>query len=276
MEHESLDNILNGTSAPEAQAPTEPQPETAIAEIEALPPKDPERPRDEHGRFLPMGEKEPEPAVEAAPEPSASPAPVDEPPVLEHPALIGERRRRQTAEAENEKLRQQLAQLTQPPQQLQPQAKPDQWEDPEGHDQWVAEQAGTIAEQKAVQAVQQHLVRVSAEAAKVKYPDYLEKVPIFEQLAQASPGLWGQMFQHPNPAEFAYTVAKQHEQVSQYGSLEGYLAAEKAKWEAEALEKLKATLPASTAPPTLSNERNVGSRSGPEWSGPKPLSELLQ
>src|SRR5436853_4856515 len=105
-ENTSLDEILNGTEAPAPEAPAVETPA-----VEAAPEASPERPRDEHGRFLPKGDEQQ--PVEAAP--GASPAPTNEPP-LEHPALIGERKRRQAAEQEREQLRQQLAALQQPPQ----------------------------------------------------------------------------------------------------------------------------------------------------------------
>lgn len=269
MATEDLTSILNGTSEAPAAAeppPAEPAPAAAPAEEAA-----PERPRDEQGRFLPKGE-DGEPAQEAAE--SATPAPSDDnSPTVPRKALIDERTKRQTLESHLAELNQRLVQYQRPAQQ--PAPKPDQWDDPDGHERWLIEQAGGIAEQRAVEAFQRQHIMQSAEAAKAKYPDYLEKVAVFEQLSAQNPDLSAQMSRSPNPAEFAYETAKRHEQVSQYGSIDGLLAAEKAKWEAEALEKLKATLPASSAPPTLSNERNVGQRSGPAWSGPKPLSDLL-
>jgi hypothetical protein len=273
METENLSDILNGTT-PEAPAAEQPPAEAPAAEAA------PERPRDPAtGQFVAKGDDEPEPQAEPAPE-GAPPAPSeDDSPTVPRAAHIDERRKRQAAETEAGTLKAKLAEMSQRLAQIQPQApasKPDQWEDPEGHEQWLVEQAGQVAEQRALQAYQRQHVIMSAEAAKAKYPDYLEKVAIFEQLSAENPALSAQMFNHPNPAEFAYGVAKNHEEVSQYGSLDAWKAAEKAKWEAEALEKLKATLPASSAPPTLSNERNLGQRSGPEWSGPTPLSDLLQ
>jgi hypothetical protein len=271
MATEDLTSILNGTSEPAPEAAAEaPQPEAAPVEAS------PERPRDEQGRFLPKGDETPPeaaPAAEAAP--SATPAPSDDDssPTVPRKALIDERTKRQTLESQLAEMSQRLAQVQQPAPKL-PAPKPDQWDDPEGHERWLIEQAGGIAEQRAVEAFQRQHIMVSAEAAKAKYPDYLEKVDIFERLSAENPALSAQMSRHPNPAEFAYEVAKRHEEVSQYGSIEGLLAAEKAKWEAEALEKLKSSLP-SNAPPTLSNERNLGSRSGPAWSGPTSLAALL-
>jgi len=265
----SLDSILNGTSeAPEAPPAEAPAP----AEVEAAP----ERPRDEQGRFLPKGENEPEPA-EAAPEPSATPAPSDHvQTTIPLAAQMDERRKRQATEAENAELRRQLAQIQQPPpQQLQPQPVPDQWDDPDGWAMHVKREAAEAARHEAVMAFQAERVKASAEDAMVKYPDYHEKREIFTQLAQNNPALWDTLFQQRDPAGWAYSIAKDHAEMSQFGSLEARDAAKKAEWEAEALERLKATLPASPAPPTLSTERNVGQRSGPAWSGPTPLVDLL-
>jgi hypothetical protein len=267
-----LDSILNGTPAePVAEAPAvEAAPAEQAAEAAT------ERARDEKGRYLPKGEEEAAPAAE--PVESAPPAPSDDDsPTVPRKALIDERSKRQSLESQLEEMNRRIASMQpQQPEIQQPQQKPDQWEDPEGHERWILDQAAEMAEQRAVQAFQRQHVIMSAEAAKTKYPDYLDKVAVFERLAAENPALSAQMLNHPNPAEYAYSIAKSHEEVSQYGSLDEWKAAERVKLEAEALEKLKASLPGSSAPPTLSTERSVAPRSGPAWSGPKPLGELLQ
>lgn len=268
MENASLDNILNGEPAPEPEAAA---PAEVPAEAEPQ-----EQPRDEHGRFAPKGDSEPEQAAVPAAEEGAPPAPSDDDsPTVPRKALLDERNKRQTLESQLAEANRRLLEQPQQPAPLQPQTMPDQYDDPEGHAHWLAEQAAAVAEQRAVEAVQRHHVMVSAEAAKVKYPDYLDKVAVFERLATDNPALQVQMLRNPNPAEYAYSIAKQHEEVSQYGSLDAMLEAKKKEWEAEALERLKASLPAQSAPPTLATERNVGNRSGPAWPGPVPLTELL-
>lgn len=263
---QDIGDILNGE-----EVEIEAKPETVEEEV-----KTEERPRDEHGRFLPKGDDEPEPAAAQPEQPSAPPAPSeDESPTVPRTALQDERRKRQTLEAELADLNQRFMQVQQPPAAQQPQQIPDQWEDPDGHTRYLAEQAAQVAEERAFQRMQQHRVMVSAEAAKTKHPDYLDRIAVFEQLSAQNPALSQQMLNHPDPAEYAYSIAQQHEKMSQYGSIDEMLAAEKVKWEAEALAKLKAELPAQPAPASLANERNVGSRSGPAWSGPASMDEML-
>lgn len=272
MSETSIGDILNGTpeepviEQPEAETP----PEAETTEDQA---RD-ERPRDEHGRFIPKGEKQPEEAQEAIPAPSAPPAP-EESRMVPRDALQDERRKRQELEAQLREMQRQVQQIQQPP--PVPQAVPDQWEDPEGHTRYLIQQAAASAREEALAEVRRERVLLSAEAAKQRHPDYVEKVDTFNQLAAQNPALIATMMQQPDPAEFAYNTAKQHLELSQYGSLEARDAALRAKWEAEALERLRAEVaPAqSTAPTTLAAERNVGSRSGPAWTGPASLSELL-
>ena len=81
--------------------------------------------RDEKGRFAPKGEE------------GVSPTPVEEAPPLEHPALLGERRRRQEAEARIAELE---ARVNTPQQAPQPVEIPDPIVDPEGFNQVLQQQ----------------------------------------------------------------------------------------------------------------------------------------
>lgn len=266
---QSLDDILNGeeTLEPVAAAP--------VAEPVAEPAAE-AQPRDDKGRFAPKGETEEAQAAEPAP--SASPAPQE--PEFNHPATLGERRRRQAAEAERDELKRQLAQFQQQPAQPQapqvPAVAPDPWDDPQGHAQWTIQQAARQAREEAQAVFDYNRTLQSAHQAAQRHPDYDEKIDVFRTLLEQNPSLEAQMKAQPDPAEWAYQTGAQHSKLAQYGSLDAMLEAEKKVWEAEALEKLKANLTPATVPPTLSNERNVGSRSGPEWSGPTPLSDILR
>ena len=267
MTEGTIDDILNGEAA--AEPVIEAEVETPVAEI-AEPVAD-ERPRDEHGRFIPKGEKQPEEAVEAAPAPSAPPAP-EEASMVPRNALQDERRKRQELERQLGEMQQRLMQQPPPP----PQPVPDQWEDPEGHTHYLIQQAAVTAREEALAEVRRERVMLSAEAAKQRHPDYIDKVAVFEQLSAQNPALAQTMLQQVDPAEYAYNIAKQHEEFSKYGSLDAMIAAKKAEWEAEALAGLKASLsPAQSAPTSLAAERSVGARSGPAWSGPVSLNELL-
>ena len=127
-----MEDELEGFLNTEAEAPeavdTPEAPETPeVAEQVEETPSGPVR--DEKGRFAPKGETEE----------AASPAAVEAP--LDHAALIGERRRRQEAEAELERLRQQIVQPQQVPQQ-QPGAIP-QPQAPAGQMQQAPQARGT-------------------------------------------------------------------------------------------------------------------------------------
>lgn len=171
----------------------------ALPEVEQAPEPEvveqPTQPRDESGRFAPKGEAE-----------SVSPAPVEEQPPLEHPALIGERRRRQEAER---RLEQMEAERNQ-----QPPAQPaDLWENtPEWRNQLLAE-----AEQRAVAHIEERAISRSAVAARGKYQDFDDVIGTFAELARQNPVLERQLRDSDNPGEFAYTQAKAHIELQQHG-----------------------------------------------------------
>ncbi len=117
IEQDNLDAFLNGDTT--AEQPVE--------QVEA-----PEQPRDDAGRFAPKGEPE-------QPEAGASPVPEQlKEPELDHKALLGERRRRQDAEARLAELERQLSA---PQTTVQPQTVPDMFEDPAGYTQWLKDEA---------------------------------------------------------------------------------------------------------------------------------------
>lgn len=259
MENEatSLDDILNGTSEP----PVVEAAEAPIVEAEGSP----ERPRDEQGRFLPKGEQEPAPAIAQPTEPGASPAP-SEPP-LEHPALIGERRRRQEAERQLEEYKQ-LANR-QPPQ-----PAPSIWEDEEGAMQHFGSQ---VTGQAVTQAVRLSQINTSEMLARQAHPDFQEMYDLFNDLAGQNPTIVQQALGDPHPWNRAYQIAKTHKTMQEVGAtdIDALRAKIREELQQEALNSLQANKPAPSAPPTISNERSAGARTGPSWSGPAPLGDIL-
>lgn len=252
IETTSLDDILNG------EAPVE-QP------VEAAPAEAVERPRDEHGRFAPKGD-EPAPATVQPAEPGASPAPKEALQPEDHPALIGERRRRQEAEQEREQLRQQLAALQQPPQ-----PAPSIWDDEQGAMDHFGNQ---VTGQAVTQAVRLSQINTSEMLARQAYPDFQEKFDLFNELAKESPAIVQQALSDPHPWNKAYQIAKNHKTMQELGAtdIDALTAKIREQLQAEAVASLQ---PAAVVPPTLSAERNAGPRSGPAWSGPAPLSDIL-
>jgi hypothetical protein len=251
----SLDNILNDEPETETVAVEAPaEPETPLETIE--------RPRDENGRFAP---KEATGEVET---PEEVPPTSQEPVTAPIAALQDERRKRQEAEARAAQLEAyfQQQQAQQPQQQA-----PDFWEDPEANLNQQFQKFGEQLMQTWEQRQASERMNQSELIARSKYTDFDEKVSAFQQAAQLNPTLAREMAMSPDPGEFAYTRGKTAIEVQQYGSLDALIAAERAKWEAE----VKGHFPSPIAPTTLATERNVGARSGPAWSGPKSLNDIL-
>lgn len=272
-----LDSILNGTASidtqetPEAPAPNpEPQPETIG------------QPRDEGGRFAPKEPTgEPQPQDTPAPAPEAPPA--SDPEHVPFAALKDERAKRQAAEDRIAKLEAQFASM-QPAPQPQTQTTPapaelepiDLFDDP---DRFIETRFDTFGERLMAKWEQRQAtqrVNASEHAARAKYPDFEEKVGAFQQAVQLNPALAREMVAAADPAEFAYSRGKAALQVQQFGSIEGLIAAERAKWEQEAMSSLQpAPDPGPTAPMTTAADRSASQRGGPAWSGPTPLDQII-
>jgi hypothetical protein len=256
-EQTPLSEILNDEPAAEA-----PQQETAEQPIEAEPTEaEPGgRERDERGRFKSKGEEE-----------SAPPAPQDEAAGIPVAALKDERSKRQALETELEQLR---ASIAQQPQQ-EPQAPPDRWEDPDGYDQYLIQQAAHYAREQAVHAFNQQRIHQSAVRARGKYDDYDHAHQVFGEMVQRNPALMDQMLTADDPAEYAYNEAKSEIAIRSAGGLQAYIQQEAARLVAAqqpTIQDVASRLP----PPTISDSRNVGSRSSAPWQGPTPLSDILR
>lgn len=241
----------------------------------------PTPPRDEAGRFAAKGEEQALEPVEGA-----SPAPeVAEQPVLDHPALLGERRRRQESDqrvAESDQrvaiLERQIADLqSQQPviQPVQPPEAPDPWEDPMGFADWTSKRSVEAAMQNLTPMIEQRFaqqrVQASFAQASTKYPDFQERWDAFAAMEETNPALTQVALQQPDPAEYAYRVAKNFEMAKQMGALD--VDALKAKLREEIMAEEVAKLP--NLPTTLATLRSVGTRGGPEWSGPRSMSDIL-
>jgi hypothetical protein len=174
-------------------------------------------------------------------------------PQFEHAATIGERRRRQEAEAERDALRQQLAQLQQPQPVQQQQGPPDRWEDPEGYDQWLVGEATKAAKAEAVQAYQYQRIETSAAQYRTQVSDYDEKIAVFGQMVQSNPALLEQLHKAPNPAEYAYNAAKTQLEISQFGGIDGLVNARVE----EALKTRQPVVPTPPIPDTLADAQSA-------------------
>lgn len=290
-----LNSILNGNdeAEPVVEAPVE-APVAAPASAEAPPQPEalaePVAPaaavkRDENGRFVPKGD---EPAAEA-PAPGAPPAPVEEP-SLEHPALLAERRKRQAAEAELERLRASppapATAAPAPPVPAAPTAPPDRYEDPEGYDAWLVQSVRTQAVAEARAAVEEERIATSADAAREKYPDFADKAKLFAQLTQQNPVLEQTLRRSRNPGEYAYSTAKMHLELQEHGSLEALIAAREVAAREAALAEIAAKpapepapAPSPPSPPVNLPDSLADSQSARTSSvtpqGPPSLEDIL-
>lgn len=150
------------------------------------------------------------------------------------------------------------------------------WDDPEGA---LARHQESIR-REALNA----RLQVSETLARKAHADFDEKVDTFGQLIQTTPGLRERWLASPDPAEFAYTVAKNHMEFQAVGSLDAMrekIAKEtelrvraqieaELKAKAEALAKERAALP-----PSLSEARSTGQPNRPVWNGPTPFDEII-
>lgn len=263
MENTSIEDILKEEPQPEAETQQEAEPIVDQPSGIADPPS--ERLRDEHGRFVKKDETGVETA-EAPKEPKQETAPpADQLPKEEYSVVRAVR-------DENKELKARLAALeaSKPP--VQPQQPTDFWEDPNAALAARDEQLLEKLFQRMEQRQQLQRMDQSEAAAKAKYADYGEAFEAFQQAVQVNPRLAMELAQQPDPGEFAYSKGKAALALEKFGSIDDLLKAERAKWEAE----VKGAAPTLQLPSTTAADGSVGSRTGPEWSGPRPLNEILR
>jgi hypothetical protein len=224
-------------------------------------------PRDEAGRFVASEtgdnpQPEPEaPAMEAEQVPPTS----DKLPPDTFKGLKEEREKRQALERELQALRDQFQ-----AQQAPADPPPSLWEDEQA---WEQDLTGKVVTTAVQQATLNAKLDMSEMMVRQSNPDFEEVKAEFLELAQVNPALVQQALADPHPWNKAYHIAKNARTMRDLG------ATDLVQLEAKMREKIMAELQAQPArqslPPTLSNERNLGARGGPAWSGPKSLDELL-
>lgn len=265
---ENLDEILNG------------EPKTEVAEAaeeihEPSPKVDPpsDRLRDEKGRFAPK-----ETGVETPAQPEAVPAPAEAPPAPASQLPKDVYEPFKAIRDENKELKQRLAQIersmTQSPAPAQPQQPTaDFWDDPHGY---MSQQFNQFGQQLLQQWEQRQIhqrIDASEKQAKATHADYDEAYQAFEQAVQANPRLAYELAQSDNPGEFAYSKGKAALAIQSVGSLDELKAQIRSELEAEIRAAAPAIPPA--LPSTTAADGSVGARTGPAWSGPKPLASIL-
>lgn len=248
MDTESLDELLNDTPAEAVQAEAAPEAPPA-PETDAGGPV-----RDEQGRFAAKT------GVDDTPPPGRLPQ-------EEYKAIRDEREKRQALERDMEALKAQLQSLQQP--RPEPQPVPTIWDDEEAA-------LANVRQQAVAQSVNQNRLTTSEMLAAQAHDDFDDMQAKFREMIEANPALADQAMQSRHPWEKAYQIAKNAATMVELGATN--LDELRAKIREEVMaEQQQAISPARpTLPPTLTTERNVGARSGPAWSGPASLEDLLR
>lgn len=227
-------------------------------EVEAEPVKA-EQPRGPDGKFLPKGEA-PETPAEVA-------SPVTEEPKLEHPALIGERRRRQEFEQRVKELEAQLQQVHNPPQ-----PPPDMFENPEG---WQGHFGNQVVGTAVQQATLNSKLEMSEMLARDKFDDFDDMKTKFMELAGENPVLAQQALGDPHPWRKAYQIAKTATTMQEVGATD--VGSLRAQIEAQVRAELAAE--AKPAPPpipeTLANAQSARGSSAEALPTPPSLDQIL-
>jgi hypothetical protein len=233
------------------------EPEATVAEPVAEAPQAEAQPRDETGKFAAKTT-----GVEAD-EPQSEP-PSDKLPPETFKGLKEEREKRQNLERELEALRQQIQAVQQP--QEPPAPPPTIWEDEQG---WQQHFGNAVTAQASMNA----RLDMSEMLASQNH-DFDEMKAKFVEMMSQNPALQQQALQAKHPWEKAYQIAKNAKTMEELGATD--LDTLKAKLREELLAEAQVQVPVTAGlPPSLTSARNVGARTGPAWSGPKSLDELL-
>lgn len=250
-EGNSIDDFLNDEPKETPVTPAiEPEPEAG-------------QPRGPDGKFA---SKEPETGVEPQ-ETAETVPPTDKLPQEEYKAIREEREKRQALEREVEALKQQFQQQPKEP----PAPPPSMWEDEQG---WQQHFGNQVAQQAALNAK----LDLSEMLARRDNADFEDMKARFVQMAEANPAIVQQALADADPWGKAYKIAKNAATMDELG------ATDLETLETKLREKIMAELqagsepvpPPPVVPPTLTTERNVGARTGPAWSGPLSLEEMLR
>ncbi len=245
----SLDELLGEEVTPEVvEATPEPEPTEPEQAIEA------EQARGVDGRFAAKGVEE-----DTVP-------PTDKLPREDYKALREERDKRQAIEREFQALKEQFAAIQNPPA-----PPPSIWEDEQG---WQQDFGNQVVSNAVQQASFNAKLDMSEMMVRQANPDFEDVKAEFLALAATNPTLREQALTDPHPWNKAYQIAKNHRAMQELGATD--MDTLKAKLREELMAEMGTPAPRQGLPPTLTGERNVGTRTGPAWSGPKSLDDLLR
>lgn len=213
-----------------------------------------EQPRDESGRFAPKGVEE-----------SAPPAPVKELPQDVYEPLKAVR-------SENQQLKARIAEIERQYQESQnpPAPPPDVFDEGFGHHVTVS--AATQATQEAVRASR---LQTSEMLLMQEVPNLTEIKEQLMEFVGSNPAINEQVANSPHPWKAAYQAYQTFQTMQQVGATD--IDSLRAQLRQEVLAELQQQQPQRQAlPPSLANERSVGQRSGPAWTGPSALEDILR
>lgn len=222
------------------------------SQIEATEPQETEGPvRNEKGQFAPKGENE-----------GSSPEPVTEEPQFEHAAVIGERKRRQDAEARIAALEQQIQQAQQEP----PAPPPSIWEDEQGA---LQHHGDTIAARATFNA----RLDMSEMLASQAHQDFDEMKAKFVEMMGLNPALQQQALAAKHPWEKAYQIARNAAKMEALGAVD--VADMEAKLREQIVAELTASRPAQTALPHSLADAPAGRGSVQPGQQPFTLEDII-
>lgn len=203
--------------------------------------------------------------------------PVKEPPKEVKPELSAESRAFLVAAQDERKKRQELeAEVARLRAAAPKEPAKDFWTDPDA--------ALKAQKDELMAAVAATRVQTAETIAKSRYPDYLEKIAVFSQIAQQNPWLAKHVQDAPDPAEAAYRIGKNAHDLQQLGGMDAALAKERqetaarvrAEVEKELKEKAeKAAQERAAIPGSLSDARSTGGNKV-VWNGPTSLDNILK
>ncbi len=243
QEHQEtpLEDVLDNQGPAEPQEPVEEQQAEPIAE----------QPAQE-----PVAEPEPETETETEVKPNAPTVPLA--------ALHEVRDANKAIKAELEALK--AAQM--PQQQEQPEAIPDPVLEPEKFHAYQAKQQERLA-----QGMQGELLQQKVGMSRFQYAQEHgdgKAQELVDWFGQQPAHVQDQARQHPHPFAFAHELKQTAELTAQMSNPET-----RQQFEAFLASQNNPSQAAPRAPATTAGARNVSARSGPAWTGPTPLEQIL-
>lgn len=217
----------------------------------------------------------PEPAPAPTPEPPAPATPPPPEPIAAVPQqpMTDKEKAFYTAMSEERRKRQEIERKFQELLQAQPPQEPKAfWDDPEAALQTFKYEVDKVVTTTRMDTAEQ--------IARSKYNDFDDKINVFAEVLQSTPGLREHWMQAPDPAEFAYRTGKNYMELQQAGNIDSL----RAKIESEVRAKVEAEMRAkdearkaelAAIPPSLSNAQSAPGNKA-VWGGPPSLDNILK